>query len=212
LAANNNCIGCHMPSNAVADVQHSAYTDHSIPRRPGAASKATSRDCRIEPFSGTRATQRDLALAYAQVAIEHDNQVCGSRAFELLRKLEPLNPHDPAILLQLAYLYDLRSNEAEAMALYERALEADPSQVTAAINLGAALSKRGQAGRAMQLWKDVLTRSPGAETASLNLALAQHRAGDIQSADATITRALRLSPGSNRLHKLRSELHTAAPK
>jgi len=212
LAADNNCIGCHMPRNTVVDVQHAAYTDHSIPRRPGGASKAASRDCRIEPFSGTRATERDLALSYAQVAIEKNNQVCGSWAFELLRKLEPLNPRDPAILLQLAYLYDLRSNEAEAMALYERALEADPSQVTAAINLGAALSQRGRADRAMQLWKDALTRSPGAETASLNLALAQYRTGDIQSAAATITRALRLSPGSDKLRKLLSQLHTTAPK
>ncbi|HXJ42498.1 MAG TPA: tetratricopeptide repeat protein, partial [Bryobacteraceae bacterium] len=210
--AGNNCIGCHMPQSAVTDVQHAAYTDHSIPRRPAAASKAASTNCLIEPFAGAPEPERDLALAYAQVAIEKNDPVCGTRAFELLRKLEPLNPRDPAILVQLAYLYDLRSKEAEAAALYERALESDPGQVTAAINLGAVLSKTGRVDRAMQLWKETLMRSPGAETASVNLALAQYRAGDTRSADVTLTRALRLSPGSPMLRRLLSEFRQAAPR
>jgi tetratricopeptide (TPR) repeat protein len=210
LRAGNNCIACHMPKNAATDVQHAEFTDHSIPRRGVAGMpKPDSKDCAIVPFDGTQATERDLALAYAQSAIEEKNSACETRAFGLLRKVEPLNPRDPAVLVQLAYLYERRSMEADAMSLYERALTADPGQITAAINLGAALSNRGGIDRAMLLWKDALARSPGSEAASLNLALAQIRIGDTKAADASLTRALQLSPGSRMIRKLLGELRRA---
>jgi predicted Zn-dependent protease len=212
LTAGDNCIVCHMPRNPVADVQHVAYTDHSIPRRRDSRrAQVDTTNCLIESFAGAAETERDLALAYAQLAIEEENPACQERAFALLRKVEPGNPRDPAVLVQLAYLYDRRSMEREAISLYERALEVDPSQITAAINLGAALSKQGRSSRAMLLWKDVLARSPGSEAASLNLASAQIRGRDAKSAQATLRRALRLSPGSMAIRKLLDELRRTAP-
>jgi len=202
----NNCIGCHMPRKKVIDVQHAAYTDHSIRLRPAGAHNVARKGCSIEAFPGMNATDRDLALAYAQIATEQNDSECGARAFDLLRKVEPMNSRDAAVLMQLGYQYDFRAKDREAIALYERALAADPSQITAAINLGAALRKLGQVQRATALWKDVLGRSPASEAASVNLALAEFRSGDVRAAENTLQRALRLSPGSDTIRKLLNAL------
>jgi hypothetical protein len=202
----NNCLACHMPKNPVIDVEHAVYTDHSIPRRPGAPLRqAASRDRVLVPFGKTAASDRDLGLAYALAG-------ANERAFELLKAAEPQQPDDVPALVQLAHLYDLRADEDRAAVLYERVLRADPSQIAAANNLGAILQKRGRVAEAIRLWSDVVARSPGSEAARMNLAMAQFRSGDLQSAEASLVKLLELNPGSTEARQLLTRVRTARPR
>ena len=192
----NNCLACHMPKNPVVDVEHAVYTDHSIPRRPGALLRqAASRERVLVPFGKTAVSDRDLGLAYALVG-------ANERAFELLKSVEAHQPEDVPALVQLAHLYDLRADEDRAAQLYERVLRADPSQIGAANNLGAILQKRGGVAEAIRLWSDVVARSPGSEAARMNLAMAQFRSGDLHSAEASLVKLLELNPGSTEARQL----------
>jgi hypothetical protein len=199
----NNCLACHMPKNPVIDVEHAVYTDHSIPRRAGAPLRqATTKERVLVPFGGTAVSDRDLGLAYALAA-------ANERAFELLKPAEAKQPDDVPALAQLAHLYDLRSDEDRAAVLYERVLRADPSQISAANNLGAILLKRGRIAEAIRLWSDVVARSPASEAARMNLAMAQFRSGDLQSAEASLVKLLELNPGSIEARQLLTRVRAA---
>jgi hypothetical protein len=199
----DNCLACHMPKNPVIDVEHAVYTDHSIPRRPGAAPRqASSRERVLVPFGNAAVSDRDLGLAYAFTA-------ANARAFDLLKAVEAQQQDDVPALVQLAHLYDLRRDEDRAATLYERTLRADPSQIAAANNLGAILLKRGRVADAIRLWSDVVARSPGSEAARMNLAAAQFRSGDLRSAEASLVKLLELNPGSTEARQMLTRVRTA---
>ncbi len=206
----DNCLACHMPKNPVIDVEHAVYTDHSIPRRPGAPVRhAASRERVLVPFGKTSVSDRDLGLAYALAVANERNPAYEKRAFDLLKAVEAQRRDDVPALVQLAHLYDLRWDEDRATRLYERALRTDPSQIAAANNLGAILLKRGQVAEAIRLWSDVVARSPGSEAARMNLALAQFRSGDLQSAQASLVKLLELNPGSSEARQFLNRVRTA---
>ena len=199
----DNCLACHMPKNPVIDVEHAVYTDHSIPRRLGAAPRqAASRERVLVPFGKTAVSDRDLGLAYVLAG-------ASERAFDLLKAVEAQQRDDVPALVQLAHLYDLRRDQDRAAALYERALRADPSQIAAANNLGAILLKRGRVADAIRLWSDAVARSPGSEAARMNLAMAQFRSGDLRSAEASLVKLLELNPGSTEARELLTRVRTA---
>ena len=87
-----------MPSAPAATVQHAAFTDHSIPRRPRKP-EVPPAEASLAPFPGSAATNRELGLGYATLALQDNNRVWGARAFELLR-----NETDAKSLDQLAQL------------------------------------------------------------------------------------------------------------
>ena len=184
-----DCMSCHMPKRPVRDVQHAVYTDHSIPRRPGARREAGA-DAPLVLFGGGAASDRDLGLAYARTPGFE------ARARGLLEKAEKRDPEDVAVLVELGFLYDRQGREEQAMRLYERALRLDPTQVTAAVNLASAWVKRGRVQDAIGLWRDALARQPGLEPARLNLAGALYRMGDRRGARETLRQLLELNPGS----------------
>ena len=209
----NRCVDCHMPKNPVIDVAHAVYTDHSIPRRAGAPARQQVSSNRIlKPFGSSKASDRDLGLAYALVVEDERNPVYEARAFELLRTAIARQPDDAPALAQLAHLYGYRGQEDQAVALYERALRADPTQVVAATNLATYLMKRGRADEAMQLWSDVLKRSPGLEIARMNLALARRLAGDSSSAEQVLRDGLNLNPGATEMRRLLNQLPQRSPR
>ena len=202
-----------MPKNPVTDVAHAVYTDHSIPRRSAApARKPVSSTQVLTPFGNSKATDRDLGLAYAFIVENERHPVFETRAFELLRTAVAQHSNDIPALVQLAHMYDYRGEEEQAMALYERAVRTDPNQVVAAANLGTYLMKKGRADEAMRLWSDVIARSPGLETARMNLALARHLAGDSKSAEQTLKDGLDLNPGATQMRKLFNRVRQPSPQ
>jgi predicted CXXCH cytochrome family protein len=191
--AGNDCAGCHMPNRQTKSVDHLAYTDHSIARRPGASS-APSGARVLTPFWKGVVDERDLALGYAVVA--PGEPAVRPRALGLLEKAATASPNDVAILVQLAQFYDRMGREEQALALCERIVKLDPTQTGAAVNLGIYRMKRGQAAEAIQLWEGALQRNPGLTGARINLAVAQYRAGNRIAAEAALVKALEYEPDS----------------
>lgn len=186
-----------MPKSPVREVEHTVYTDHSIPRRALAAWAAA--DTPLVPFDNAPASDREFGLAYASVAGFE------ARAREFLEKAAKRYPDDAAVLVQLAYLYDSAAREDKAIPLYERALRLDASQVTASVNLASAWIKRGRGADALQLWRGALARNPGLETVRINIAGAQFRSGDRKGARETLTKLLELNPGNATARRLLAE-------
>jgi len=205
----DDCTACHMPKTHVTDAQHVVYTDHSIPRRPrGEAVVRASADLTV--FGGARADPRDLAVAYGIVASRTRSAADKARALAALEQAEHASPADVEVLLYLAELYRNGDQEDKAVPLYRRAIELDPSQVTASVGLGGILMERGEFSEAIRLWQDALAKNAGLELVRINMAVAQWRSGDPQGAERTLNRAIELNPGFaapvDLLQKLRQEM------
>ena len=155
-----------MPKNAVVDVTHASYTDHSIPRLIRNAPVQSPRTDHVLVLLGSdAASDRDLGMAYALVLESGRNTVYEARAFELLKAAVARQPGDVLATVRLAQLYGYRGDDNNAVAFYRKALAVDPAQVVAATNLGVYLMKQGQTKDAMALWSGALARSPGLEAA-----------------------------------------------
>ena len=178
-----------MPKAQSREGEHVAFTLHSIPRRPTAPSPSSNvRDLR--PFFSGPTSERDLALAYASLALTDSAWI--PRALALLEK--SANSEDAVVLAQLAQFYDSLGKGEKAASLYERVLRLDPQHPTAAANLGIYLTESGQSQRAMELWKDVFARYPALAGPGMNLAVAQYESGDRKGSEATLLRVLRFHP------------------
>ena len=92
------------------------------------------------------------------------------------------------------------------MALSERVLRLDPSQIAVAVNLGTFYIQRGRAREAMRLWQDALSRNPGLTTVWINLAVAQYRTGNAGAAEATVLKALEYDPDQETARRLLAEI------
>jgi tetratricopeptide (TPR) repeat protein len=202
-AAGDDCVSCHMPKTAAESVQHAAFTDHSIPRRPRTGGSANvPKDATLRAFGDAAATDRELGLAYADVALRSNNRAQGMRAFGLLQAENKRNPEDAKVAAQLAQLYDRMGQESRACELYAAVVASTPSAIAPAVNLGSCLAKQGRLEESIRLWAGVLERSPGQEGARLNLAVAQWQTGEKEKARATLAEALHWNPGSRRAREM----------
>ncbi len=113
-------------------------------------------------------------------------------------------------MVYLAELYRNGGQEEKAIPLYRRAMELDPTQVTAPVGLGGILMERGQYAEAIRLWQDALAKNGGLELVRINMALAQWRSGDLHAAERSLAKAVELSPGFatpvELLQKLRDQM------
>ena len=201
--AGPDCAGCHMPNRQTRSVDHLAYTDHSIARRPGAA-PASGSERRLISFRHAPTSERDLALGYAVVA--PTEPAIRPRALELLERAAAASPNDIPILAQLAQFYDRLGREDDALALCERLLKLDPTHTAAAVNLGIYRMKRGRSAEAIKLWESALQRQPGLTGARMNLAVAYYRAGNAAAAEAALRKALEYEPDLEAARRMLAEL------
>jgi len=193
-ANGDNCIACHMPRNPTSDVDHVVFTDHAIPRRPGAASASPSINADLVPFGGGRTNARDLGLAYVMVGLREGNTRYLDRAFPLLQDAVAQGTRDPQTLLYLAQLYRDRSDDAHARPLYEEVWRMDPEQYAAAAALGAYQMQAGNLEDAVRLWRQTLAISPALLLVRVNLATALLRTGHPDQAQETLRKALEFNP------------------
>src|SRR4051794_12282602 len=123
------------------------------------------------------ADSRDLGLAYVVLAAREQNPVYRQRAFELLRGVLQNKPNDAQVLSYLADLYRRRSEDREAIRLYEELLRVDSGQSSAPAALGAYAMERGNYEKAIRLWTQALRISPALLLVRANLAVALIRTG-----------------------------------
>ncbi|MEO8130279.1 MAG: multiheme c-type cytochrome, partial [Bryobacteraceae bacterium] len=206
LKEHDNCITCHMPRTPAVTVQHAAFTNHSIPRRPQTPDEPQPSASLLAPFPGFASTGRELGLAYATVAIRDNDRAWGMRAFDLLREANANAPDDIKVSSRLAQLYDRMGQEQTACGFYGRIVAADATQNAAAVNLGICLAKDGNLEESIRLWKGALQRSPALESARVNLAVAQYRKGDAAAARASLREGLKFNPVSTKILQLLREM------
>lgn len=196
----NDCKACHMPNTRARDGGHSAFTDHSIPRRSHRKRRPVEARRELVPFWTGSGADRELGLAYARLALRERDRSYAIRAFQLLEKVPASN--DPQVAMQLAFLYDRRGDQTKAIELYRRAASLDPSLLTATVNLGGKLALQGRYQEAAKLWEDALTRNAGLEAARINSAIAHRRMGNEAAARTQLLKVLQFSPGSEAARKL----------
>jgi predicted CXXCH cytochrome family protein len=197
LAANHHadrpdCIGCHMPRVESADIGHTAVTDHRILKDPSAVVAIAAGD-RLTTFGGANAGDRELGLAYAEIALRGDIRAA-SEARRLLDRVVGQNQADPQVLTRLAWLEQQRHDTARAETLYQEAVAANPGDPVAATNLGVILAEQGFMTRALGVWQPAFARHPDASELGVDVALAMCKAGDWKDAEQTVRTVLEHNP------------------
>lgn len=187
-------------------MDHVAFTDHRIPRRPALSRSAQPLE-ELVPFFPGPVDARDQALAYAVASAVAPS--LRKHALEWLQAARNADPDDLRVLAQLAQLYDQSGSREQAQALYERILKGDAAHSAALINLGAYQAQAGRLDLAMQFWLRALQRNLALTHVSMNLAVAQFRSGDPEAAEATLRRALQYDPTHEAARKLLADVQAA---
>lgn len=213
-AKSDNCTECHMPRGPATDIQHVVFTDHSIRRKPtgspvkpaGNTGVAPASDAEISPYPSYSATTRDLALAYAVVALRDHNTADRERAFPLLKQAAEQGTADAQALAYLAEFYRDAKDDAHALPIYQQVWRMDRSQYAAAAALGAYQMQRGNPAEAIRLWREALTLNPAMTLVRVNLAQALLRTGNPGEARAALEQALQFNPASPEARALLSQI------
>ena len=86
---NADCTACHMARPPSNDIAHELVTDHWIRKHISNSRLPLAATGELETVGGMIADDRDLGLAYAQIAAR-GNQAAGQRAMTLLERAEQL--------------------------------------------------------------------------------------------------------------------------
>jgi predicted CXXCH cytochrome family protein len=207
-AKGDHCAQCHMPRGAANDIQHVVFTDHSIRRKPGGSSNAAPvvSNAELVPYPGYAASKRDLALAYAVVALRDHNTADRERAFPLLQQAAEQGTADSKALAYLAEFSRDAQDDARALPLYQQVWRMDKSQYAAAAALGAYQMQRGNLAEAIELWRQALALNPAMTLVRVNMAQALLRMGKAGEARSELRQALQFHPASPEARALMSQL------
>jgi predicted CXXCH cytochrome family protein len=205
-AKGDSCIECHMPRGPTSDIQHVVFTDHSIRRKPTSSVVAPVSDSALVPYPSYTATTRDLALAYAVVALRDHNPADRERAFPLLKQAAAQGTADAQALAYLAEFYRDAKDDAHALPIYQQVWRMDKSQYAAAAALGAYQMQRGNLAEAIQFWREALALNPAMTLVRVNMAKALLRMGNAGEARAALEQALHFNPASPEARALLSQI------
>jgi predicted CXXCH cytochrome family protein len=207
-----DCVTCHMPRSASEDIAHEQVTDHRIqvPRKASLRSEAevVSNRGPLTPIGDEKTTDRELGLAYAQMAQRGDRQ-SGETALTLLRKAETreaATAKDAELHTELGFLEQESGDIHAADREYRTALAADPDDGTARGDMAVLFAGTGDYATAVLLWQRVFDADPAQAAAGYNLALGQCRLGKKEDAEATLKRLLSFAPDNQRARAMAAAL------
>jgi predicted CXXCH cytochrome family protein len=213
---NPDCTACHMPRLSSSDVAHTQATDHRILRRPDAdpapgtaSTAAIAPQPQLERFPAPAGppTNRDLVLGWLALA-QAGRTFANVQEENLLPQTAKEYPHDSAILSAYAYRELVHKNTQHAKQLYESALQADPLNIDAAVNLGVLEAQSGSSTRALTLWRDAFERAPWRSSIGINLARLTCNLGSGDEAKLSLKRVLQFNPDSPDARQLLHALET----
>lgn len=207
---NRDCTSCHMARPQSNDIAHEQVTDHWIRKRVSEARLPLVTTGNLVSVGGVAAGDRDLGLAYAQMAESGDTQA-GTRALDLLRRAEATAggaAHDHELHAQIGYLEQLGGHPEDAAREYRAALAADPDDALAAGNLALIEAESRRFSAAAALWRDVLAHDPTELNAGFNLAVLECGAGEPGSALETLDGMLQFAPDNDRARTMAEEIRT----
>jgi Flp pilus assembly protein TadD len=205
-----DCATCHMPRSASEDIAHEQVTDHRIQivNTASQSARMASRNQHgggsLVPIGDENASDRELGLAYAQMAQRGDQQ-SGETALTLLRKaevMEAATARDGELHTELGFLEQESGDIHAADREYRAALAADPDNATARGDMAVLFAGTGDYPTAVRLWQRVFDADPAQAAAGYNLALGQCRLGHKSDAEATLKRLLSFAPDDQRARSL----------
>ena len=205
---NQDCASCHMPRATSNDIAHEQVTDHRIVRFASGkvVPPATSGPLvLVGPTERSEsASDRDLGLAYAQMAARGDREA-GARAVELLRAAEkmPVEELDHELHAQLGFLEQVGGDREGAAREYAAALTADGNDSFAAGNLALLAAGAHRYEEAAKLLEQSFAEDPGATAAGMNLAVVDCGLGRREAALGVLERILEFSPDSGEARRLK---------
>ncbi len=205
-ASADNCIACHMPRGPTSDIQHVVFTDHSIRRKPAPSGSAPASSSELVAYPSYTATTRDLAVAYAVVALRDHNPADRERAFPLLKQAAEQGTADALALAYLAEFYRDANDNAHAIPVYQQAVRMDQSQYAAVSALGAYQMQGGNVAAAIRLWRAALALNPAMTLVRVNLAKALLQTGNSDEAKSVLEKALQLNPVSPEARELLNQI------
>ncbi len=200
--AATECVSCHMPRLRPTDVAHSAVTDHSIPRRPRPQSAAENRAkgdstvIELKPWREVNGNiaQRDLGLAYFNLASTNRTAADLIRSYETLARLSPAERRDPPVESALASILLSQGRTDLAIELYSDALSQEPSNARYAYCLGTALEHAGKYDAAIKSLRRSIELDPSQPDTYVELSrLYTETRHDVESKEV-LTEYLRFMP------------------
>ncbi len=196
-----DCAVCHMPTRETTDISHEELTDHNIQKfPPNDRGRVIGKSVELVPVGGVSAGDRELGLAYAQLAGQGDRQ-SGERALSLLKKAESEGADDVELHVRLGFLDQISGRLDEAQGEYQAALTQNPYESVALANLAVLNASQGHIELAVKLLQKVVAADPSQTAAGLNLAFLECRLGDKAKAAQTIAEVQRFNPDSELLHQ-----------
>jgi predicted CXXCH cytochrome family protein len=204
-----DCSSCHMPREKSGDVAHEQVTDHRIQRRPPPSSTQTQRSADLTLVGGGTASDRDLGLAYFQMANLGD-QEAGHRAMALLQQAERHDGDqpDPDLHRALGFLAHLAGDRAMATREYEATLRENPADSIAAGDLAILEARAGNAKAAITWLEGISQNDPGETTAGMDLAMIDCAIGDPQAATRALHHVLDFSPDDAKARQALTAIET----
>jgi len=208
-AENPDCTACHMARPPSNDIAHEQVTDHWIRRRVSEERLPLATSGELMAVGGMQAGNRDLGLAYAQMAARGD-QAAGMRAMELLRRaeMEREASSDHELHAQLGFLEQVDGETDEAAKEYRLALQEDPYDALAAGDLALIEAKRHNPGEAIRLWSLVAEHDPTQGAAAMNLATVECAEGEREAALQTLGRLQEFSPDNAGAREFAGEIRS----
>ena len=207
-AENLDCTACHMARASSSDIAHEQVTDHLIRKRLSPEPAPAAGLQVLEAVGGAQAGDRDLGLAYAELAV-HGNQEAGARAMTLLSRGEAEAngaAADAELHTELGFLDQVSGHREAAMAEYERAIRANPYDSVALGDMAFIEASRRRYAEAETLWKAAFDDDPAQIGAGLNLAIVECETGNRSVALETLRRVLEFSPDDGKAEGLEIEM------
>lgn len=223
----DNCIHCHMPKRTSENIGHSSITDHRILRtqseipavlQAGASPASTDSindlicdliDTKIPGSGNERANLRNLALAYAQVAVRYPE--LGGKGLALMEQAAAEFPTDAEI--QAAYGSVLRvarpKEEQRAAQALQKAIDAGSKSAEVRTQLARLRLQLGQVTAAMELYKESIQMEPYYTPAYLDLAQIYSMLKDRKNALELLDAVLKVDPGNNAARQQRLKVLAA---
>lgn len=208
----DDCVACHMPRRPSADINHTAITDHRIPRR-GEATRTRPLESGELPLVHFHAEQlspgdpemaRDLGLALAGMA-RHPSAVQAQAAASALHHLEASLqrwPNDAPALEHKAYLLWQQGRARAALDTVARVLSRTPQRETALADAALYAEQAGDLERAVEYGRQAVALNPWNTQRRAQLATALLRRKEYDRAIEECRAVLEFNPGSVRIRVL----------
>jgi Flp pilus assembly protein TadD len=193
-----------MPREKAEDVAHEQVTDHRIQRRAALSrDRAAARTGDLTVVGGGVATDRELGLAYFQLA-ELGDQQSGHKAMSLLQQAERRlgEQADPDLHTALGFIEQLSGDLRNAMREYQAAVGATPADSAAAGDMAILRARTGDVKGAVAGLQQVSKADPADSSASMDLALIECAIGDPEAAKTALQHLLEFSPDDGKARQL----------